>query len=262
MVKKIRIQKLDDSGILIEDRLVDQQQEFYSGPKEPHSGPLKVELCLFKPEDVEGAVEYLLKLKGNLPIEAKAAETRGRKKVETQVYTNVSRELALEEALSTAKDQDEFISNMRELGYIFLESERLSMLLPETYKLKERHLNQYQWLVRLIKEAKDPRNDKHDLSLLVGISIMSSEDRNEKMVIYQNGTFLKGVKKELPAGKKMFNFSNTNLIKYPHYMIYEEREKWGVEHKLLMNNPEKKPTKFYQRWLPDITLPEELKIKN
>lgn len=262
MVKKLRIQKLDENGITIEDRLVDQTNEFYIGPKDKHLGPLKIELCLFNPEDVEASIAYLLKLKGDLPIETKTTETRGRKKAESTVYSNVSREQALKESLEQSKDQDEFITKLRELGFVFVESDRLTTLLPESYEIKARHLENYQWMIKVIKTAKDPRNDKFDPSLIVGIHIMYKDKRSDKMVIYMNGELEKTIKKELPSEKKRFDFLNTNLIKYPHYMTYEEREKWGVEHRLLLNNPERQPSKFYQRWEKDVTVGEELQIKS
>ncbi len=260
MVKKLRIQKLDENGVTIEDRLVDQTNEFYIGPKDKHLGPLKIELCLFNPEDVESSIAYLLKLKGDLPIETKTVETRGRKRTESTVYSNVSREQALKESLEAAKDQDDFITKLRELGFVFVESDRLQTLLPENYKIKQRHLEHYQWMIKVIKTAKDPRNDKFDPSLLVGIHIMYKDNRSDKMVVYLNGEMDSTIKKELPSEKKMFDFLKTNLIKYPHYMTYEERDKWGIEHRLLLNNPEKQPSKFYQRWEKDVTVGEELQI--
>ena len=69
-----------------------------------------------------------------------------------------------------------------------------------------------------------------------------------------NGKF-EGIKK-LALPKKPMTFKQTNLIKYPHYMEYDEREKWGIEHKLLKENPERKPSKFYNRWAKDIEVGE------
>jgi len=140
-----------------------------------------------------------------------------------------------------------------------MESDRLKQLIPEAYSIKDIHLAKYQWMVRVAKRAKDPRNDKFDLPLLIGISIMEKESRTDKMVIYLNGTFSKSEKLEVP--KNAMTFRQTNLIKYPHYMTYEEREKWGIEHRLLLSNPTKSPSKFYLRWSRDVKVGDELKLK-
>ena len=55
-------------------------------------------------------------------------------------------------------------------------------------------------------------------------------------------------------------FKQTNLIKYPHYMVYEDREKWGIEHRMLLQNPERKPSKFYVRWAKDVQVGDELNL--
>lgn len=260
MVKKIRIQLLTKEGIVTSDRLVDQEIEFYQGPKEKHKDPLKVEVTLTNTEDINKFITYLQKVALDLPIEVKSPRGRTATKNHQDTALDNSREVLLEELLSTAKDQDDFIRKLREYDFIFLESDRLKQLIPEAYSIKSVHLEKYQWMIRVSKRAKDPRNDKFDLPLLIGIAIMDKESRTDKMVIYLNGTFNKSVKLEVP--KNAMTFKQTNLIKYPHYMTYEEREKWSIEHRLLLNNPEKKPSKFYLRWAKDVKVGDELKLKH
>jgi hypothetical protein len=258
MVKKLRIQLFNENGTPISDRLVEQNTEFYQGPKEKHQGPIRIEFSLENQEDVSKSILYLQKLATDMPLEVKKTENRGRKPGDKTFQMDNSREVLLAEAYSTSKNQDEFIKTLRGHDFIFMDSDRLRQLIPEAYEIKDRHFDKYQWLVRVAKKAKDPRNDKMDLALLIGIVIMDQDNRDPKMVIYLNGTLKETLKLEIP--KNAITFKQTNLIKYPHYMLYEEREKWGVEHRLLLSNPDKQPSKFYLRWSKDITVGDELKL--
>ena len=259
MVKKTRIQLFTKEGLPIQDRLVDQKTEFYNGPSKSHDGPMRIEFSMEDSSDVDSAIEYLKKLTGLLPIVEKTTGTRGRPASTKGFVEDISREIMLKEVLNTSKDQDDFIKTLR-TGYdfVFLDSDRLKMLIPEAYNIKSRHLDKYQWLVKLTKQAKDPRNDKFDLALLIGLTILPENERSEKIVIYLNGEFSSQEKLELP--KSPMTFKKTNLIKYPHYMVYEEREKWGIEHRMLLANPDKKPSKFYIRWSKDVQVGDELKL--
>lgn len=259
MVKKLRIQLFNENGLPISDRLVDQKTEFYQGPKEKHEGPIRVEFTLENKMDVNDCIDYLQKMVGVLPIEQKTTQGRGRPSLQKDFVPDNSREILLQDALKS-KDQDAFINLLRnEHDFVFVDSDRLKMLIPDAYSIKKRHLDKYQWLVRLTKQAKDPRNDKFDLALLIGLTILPESERDEKFVVYMNGEFSSNHKLDLP--KNAMTFKQTNLIKYPHYMIYEEREKWGIEHRLLLQTPEKKPSKFYMRWAKDIQVGDELKLK-
>lgn len=252
----MRIQLVKD-GLNVSDRLVDQKAEFYAGPKEVHDGPMIIEFVFEDSSDTEGAIQYLKKLTGLVPMEAKP----GPKKTATSVrddFQGTSREVLLDEAVKASKyNQDSFITYLRERDFVFMTSDQLKTLLPESYSIKKIHFEGYEWLLRRTKIAKDPRSDKFDISLLLGIKILS--ERSDRILLYMNGENQKSIRLEVP--EKAFNFKQTNLIKFPHYMIYEEREKWGIEHRQLMANPEKKPSKFYQRWVKDVKLGDELKIK-
>lgn len=253
----MRIQLFSNLGNQINDRLVDQKTEFYTGPKEVHEGPMRIEFVFEDASDTEGAIDYLKKLSGMVPIETKTAAkkaTSGNK----EEYDSTSREVLLDEAEKASKNnQDTFITYLRERDFVFMTSDQLKTIIPDSYKFKAVHLENYEWLVRRTKTAKDPRADKFDISLLLGIKILS--ERSDRILLYKNGENQKSIRLEVP--EKAFNFKQTNLIKFPHYMIYEEREKWGIEHRQLMANPDKKPSKFYQRWIKDVDLGNELKIK-
>lgn len=259
MIKKLRIQLFNKDGLPISDRLVDQKTECYQGPKEKHDGPFRIEFSITNRVDVEDAIKYLGLLALDLPIEKKENKGPGRPSISKEFIPDNSREILIEETFKNSKDQDQFIKILRnEHDFVFLDSERLVSMIPETYDIKSRYLEKYQWLVRCTKRAKDPRNDKFDLALLIGIVILPESDRTDKMVVYLNGDFYKILKLEVP--KNAMTFKQTNLIKYPHYMVYEEREKWGIEHRMLLQNPERKPSKFYVRWAKDVQVGDELKL--
>lgn len=261
MVKKLRIQLFTDTGLPVSDRLVDQTTEFYQGPKEVHEGPIRVEFTLENVDDVGKSIEYLKKLSGTLPIEQKESKGRGRPAGTVKsLESENDRKIMLTQTSEEAKDQDDFINNLRKnFDFVFIDSDRLKTIIPETYNVKEKHLETYQWLVKLSKQAKDPKNDKFDIALLIGIAILPETVRQDKMVTYLNGTFDGIIRLEVPK-KNAMTFKATNLIKYPHYMIYEEREKWGFEHRLLLENPDRKASKFYLRWVKDVQVGDELKL--
>ena len=261
MIKKIRIKKLNNEGVVLEDRMVDQNTEFNIGPKEKHDGPLNIELVLEDSSDVDRFTDYLKKLSGSLPIPMKTeVGKRGRKPNAEKVIDENFRENFILQTLEKSKNQDTFISTLRSNDFVFIESDHLLTIIPEAYKIKSIHLDKYQWMLLQTKLAKNPKADKFDPSVLVGITILPDSGRSEKMVWYKNGEYAGRLESEVPS-KNPLSFMETNLIKYPHYLNYEEREKWGIEHRLLLNEPEKKPSKFYLRWVSEIKVPTELQLK-
>jgi len=254
--KSMHIQLFDKTG-MISERLVQQAPEFYVGPKEKHKGPFRIMFTFETADEINDAIEYLRKLALDAPI--KVTGVRGRTPNEKTIdKLDNSLEILLEDAKKAAKgDQDKFINYLRDLDFVFLNSPSLKIQIPKTYEIKKKHLDKYQWLIRRSKVAKDPRNDKYDPQLLIGISIFG--DREKKMVVYLYSELIKSLFIEVPH-KEAIDFTKTNLIKYPPYMHEDERFKWGIEHRVLFNNPEKKPSKFYLRWVKDVKVGDELKI--
>lgn len=262
---KMRIQLLDNEQRTISDRLVDQYTEFYQGPKNKHEGPIKVELHLDNTESLDKAINYLNQLKGDLPIKVTAG--RGRPSGSTSPMmidkpganemTMDQREELMNEALKKGTDQDKLIAFLREHNFRFMMQDFVDALKLD-FGCKKVHNDKYQWMMRLIKEAKDPANDKYDPLLVFGIKMVP--ERSPKVVVYFFKEFKKKYDIEVPK-KADFNFKTTSLSKFPKYMTYEEREKWRREHRILMNNPEThKKSKFYLRWEKDIELGDTLKI--
>lgn len=257
MVKKnVRIQ-LFEKGDMISDRLISQTTEFYQGPKQKHTtGPIRIEFTIEDQKDAKDIINYIKKLSLDLPIKQ---ENRGRK-ISTNVNSDLNDINELEELINTLreeKDQDKFIKELRKNGFVFVTFDYVEDKIPSAYKIKDKHKIKYQWLIKRSKIAKDPRNDKYDPRILIGISIMFK--RKDLMVLYVNGEFKENFKIKIPH--KAISFKKTNLIKYPHYMHHDERVKWGVEHRILLNDETKNKSKFYIRWEKDIEVGNELKLK-
>jgi len=257
MEKKIRIQKFDSEGRLIDDRMVSQDTEFTSGPKLKHEGPLRVEFSLLDKSDVEGAVTYLGKLTGSLPIEAKKL-----KKLK-EPQNPEHREQLLKDALGEAHDQDTLITYLRDHGFKFMMHEFLETFDWPMLILRNHHKEEFQWMLRCSKIAKNPTSDKYDPMLAFGIKLVG--DRQEKVVIYLHGEFHKSYKIPLPD-KPRETFKKSGMMKFPHFMVENERDKFRFEIRQYQNNPEKEFSKFFNRWREHVDnvpkLPQDKKVSD
>lgn len=260
---KIRVTTLEENGAVISDRLVDATSEYYSGPKVQHKGPIRIEVTLTNTSDVTSFKEYLDRLIGNLPVK-QPSQGRGRPSVATQALSESPREdilLNVEKLVKEEKTQAEIISYLRELGFVFLLTEDFLHYF-EGFPFDKRDVgkptdnNQYldsmSWMVRCIKRAKDPQADKFDPMIIFGFNIL--REKSKKIVPY----LYKERKEPLRAslGKAKLSFSAVEFTKFPKYQLEEERLKWSAEMRALLANPEKKPSKFFIRWAPDILLPD------
>lgn len=255
--KTVRIQLFDKKGML-SDRLITQVAEFYQGPKEKHEGPMRIEFTFEDSSDVNGAIDYLKELSGLVPIRETSGRGRKANDHDNDKQFSADKEKILKETIEEfSKNQDTFIKALRDMGFIFVTGDYLKHIIPEEYIIKERHIKDYDFLIRKVKEAKDPKNDKFDPQIIIGIGL--STGRKDKMVSYLYGEFKETFKIKVPD-KNPLKASKTNLIKFPHYMEEEERFKWGLEHRALFNNPDKKPSKFYMRFSKDTKVGEELSI--
>lgn len=239
MEKKIRIQKFDQEGRFLEDRMVSQDPEFASGPKGKHEGLLRVEFTLLDKADTEKAKVYLDQLRGALPLEAKKL-----KKLTKEPQLEEHREQLILDAMEKATDQDELIKYLRDHDFVFMLWDYMETFdwAPE---VKDIHKEKYQWMIRRIKTAKNPASDKYDPMLIFGFQLIG--ERNEKIVIYLNNEFHKAYKVALPD-KPRETFKKSGMMKFPPYMTEQEREKFRYEFRQYQDNPEKKFSKFYLRW--------------
>ena len=255
MEKKVRIQLFTAEGVLYSDRLVEQDPEMAKGPKEVGSPMMKVEFSFLENGDIEKAIKYIQQLAGVIPVEA---STKKIKKSEVPDIDN--REQFLTTILETPKgNQDDLIKFLRENDFVFVMTDHLeSMGLP--IKLKTLHKEKYQWMIRLVKRAKNPKSDKYDPMLVFGISLMG--ERDEKLVVYLNGEYKTKFVSQIPD-KPRETFKKSGMIKFPQYMTLEERERFRIELRPLLDDPTKEFSKFFKRWmqyvenLPDLTRKEK-----
>lgn len=265
---KLRITTLEDNGSYIQDRLVDAYTEMNSGPKVQHKGPIRIEVTLTNKQDVENFKNYLDKLVGNLPIKEPSVG-RGRPSTGSKQLTESPREDILADVkkmVEEGKSQQEIIKYLRELGFVFILTEDFLFHFPGfEFNSKDvgeatdnkQYPNSFSWMARCIKRAKDPKADKFDPMVIFGFSILGGPSK--KIVPY----LYKERKKPLRAqvGKNVISFSQAEFTKLPKYMLESERIKFSTEQRQLLLSPEKKPSKFFLRWVNDAIFPDSIKEK-
>lgn len=259
---KMRVTLLDDTGAVLNDRLVDSNAEYYAGPKLKHDGPVRFEITLVHKEDVDNFKDYLDKLKGDLPLKPQTPG-RGRPGSTGPVVTESPREDILAEVermASEGKNQTEVIKYLRDLGFVFILTEDFKYYFPDfEFNSKDigephhngQYLHSYSWMVRCIRKGKDPKTDKFDPMIIFGFSIMDGPSK--KVIPYLYKERKKPLK--IAEGKRTLSFSSVEFTKLPFFMVEEERLKFSFEQRQLMLNPEKKPSKFFLRWSGDVEIP-------
>ena len=266
---KIRITLLEDNGAVIQDRLVDATTEYYAGPKIQHSGPIRIETTLTNTQDIESFKKYLDQLTGTLPIKAPSAG-RGRPSMANQANTESPREDIIEgvkKLASEGKNQTEVIEYLRKLGFVFILAEDLLYYFPDlldSFKHKDigdptdnkQYPNSLAWMVRCIRRAKDPRTDKFDPMIFFGFNIQKPSRRVVPYLYKERQEPIK-----VDTGKKVLSFNTVEFTKLPVYMQEQERLKFSVEQRQLLLNPDKKPSKFFLRWVKDAKFPDSLQPK-
>lgn len=267
---KMRITLLDNNGAILGDRLVDSYSEMNMGPKSTHDGPIRVEITLTSQNDIEGFKKYLDQLSGNLPLKEIAG--RGRPSTVSKEIDSPRENILqdVEKLVTEGKNQDDVIKYLRKLGFVFLLTEDFLQYFPEFEFAKKdvgeptdngQYLNSLSWAVRCIKRAKTPASDKFDPMIIFGFSIQGGP--SNKVVPY----LYKERKKPLRIKPgKTLTFNRVEFSKMPKYMIEAERLKFSTELRALTLDPEKKPSKFFLRWAPEVEIPkatwEKLKERN
>lgn len=251
MEKKLRLQLFDKEGRLVEDRLVSQDPEIYSGPKVQHEGLLRIEFTLNGKDDIEKAKKYLDQLVGILPLNEK------KKKKEKVPDTPEFRKELLEEVMGIATDQDHLIKLLRERDFHFMMTDLLEAYEFPGLEINNKHRETYQWMLKRLKRAKNPKFDKYDPMLMFGIQMIP--ERNDRIVVYLDGLFTNGHIIKVPDKPKEV-FKKTKMIKFPHYMNEEEREKFRFELRRYEEEPDRKLSKFFKRWKDSVeNLPKHIK---
>lgn len=266
---KLRITLLENNGAVIQDRLVDATTEYYAGPKLQHKGPIRIETTLMNNQDIENFKKYLDQLTGALPIKAPTVG-RGRPSTATTNNLESPREDILadvQKMVSDGKNQADIIAYLRKLGFIFILAEDFIYYFPdlkEVFNPKDigkptdngQYPNSLAWMVRCIRKAKDPRTDKFDPMIFFGFNINKP---SKKVIPYLYKERKEPLRVEL--SKKTLSFNTVEFTKLPTYMLESERLKFSVEQRQLILNPEKKPSKFFLRWVKDAQFPESIQPK-
>lgn len=253
---KMRIRLFDPKhGSLISDRLVEQSTEMRMGPKEVHKGPMNLEFNLQTQEDVDQLVEYIQKLKGELPIQAPGEKKPKAKKIDAMLSEKEPLEDLLRQAKAKAKTQEKLIEFLREFNFRFVATDVVldnAVDHPDQLTLKDNH-HGYQWMVRLVKEAKDPANDKYDWRLVFGIKFLG--ETVEKVQVYLWGKYEKTWTVPWEQPKKI-NFKRVEKVySFPEFMDYADRKRWRKENRQRIAAEEKglpmpEATKFFEKWTP------------
>lgn len=253
--KKIRVQLFDEESRLISDKLYKQGSELISGPKFTHNGPMRIEVTMDNQEDVERAITYIKKLSGMLPLEAKK-EKKKVGKIESDSDDYVESMMVM---ITECKDQDELISNLRNQGFVFVTRDLLhNMERFEKVNWEEEdwRTDKYQYMVRLIKESKNPMLDKFDPTLIVGIKIYKK--RSDEVKFYKFGELTNNLDIPVP-GKAKESFTTQKLHIFPEFMSEKEKERFRREYRDMERDPDKEPTPFYLRWYKWVQTSQPLK---
>ena len=168
---------------------------------------------------------------------------------------------------SEGKNQTEVIEYLRKLGFVFMLAEDLLYYFPDlldSFKHKDlgdptdnkQYPNSLAWMVRCIRRAKDPRTDKFDPMIFFGFNIQKPSRRVVPYLYKERQEPLK-----IDTGKKVLSFNTVEFTKLPVYMQEQERLKFSVEQRQLLLNPDKKPSKFFLRWVKDAKFPDSLQPK-
>lgn len=263
IASKMRISLFDEKGIMISDRLVEQITEFRKGPEGIHKGPIAVEFNLLCQPDVDMAVEYLKKIKGDIPLDQPGEKKVKKDKTIDKMLTDKEPLLDLLKA-AKAKGvlQEKLIDFLREYKFVFIPAdviEDMRTFDPEgvgkQITLRKKDLDEgYQYMVRKVKEAKEPMNDKYDFRLVFGIKILG--DKVTKVPVYLWGQWQETLKIKWENEKEV-NFKKVDKIyKFPDFMDYDDRRKWRTEQRKKLSaeaeGKEFEVSKFHQKFTPYI----------
>jgi len=233
------------------------------GPKETHNGPISVEFNLLSQEQIEEIIVYLKRLKGDLPIATTPAAKKST--VNKTIDKMLSDKEPLLDLIKTVKakgtTQEKIIEMLREYNFRFISQDVIQDMIihdeqiGKQIQLRKRDIEAgFQYMVRLIKEAKEPMNDKYDFRLVFGIKIIG--ERTNKIVIYLWGEYSDYMKVAWEK-EKVMNFKKVEKIYvFPEFMDYTDRKKWRTEHRKKLTAEAKgepfEPSKFYIKFTPYI----------
>lgn len=268
-MNKLRITTFDEvevkgevSLIIKEDRLVQATTEFATGPKDKHTGPIRIDYIMDSKDEVESLIQYLSQLALDLPLSDKAKKTYERKSQSNQILAADSIDTLITQATQKGKDQEALIDYLRTLNFAFLTYDHLKDITEKNgipFNIKNpKHAN-YQYMVRILKLAKDPKNDKIDHQVFFGIKLIG--DRYPRVLLYKEGEWDKNLEIHWKDGQEIQFKVKEKFYKFPEPMTYEERSRWRAEDRKMHDNPEVQPSAFFTRWAPYVKKLRQLRNK-
>lgn len=249
MKAKMRIQLLDDSGVTISDRLVDQYSELLNGPTETHRDPFKLEITIDSKETMERLKGYLEKLVGNLPLVIKSSSSKSTSSKSMNPYKEIFNDIKAKEHIEKIIEYLESL-NFRWVTYQFLQEANTDGKFP---KLAENPAYpRYQWLVRMLRQAKDPGNDRYDWTMMIGIKFVGPTA--DKVYIIYKGEKKAILTRSWETGKNLNMKKKKIPLIFPQYMTIEERKRWRYMHRKvkLGKTLGTRDDIFYKRYLPEV----------
>lgn len=259
-MSKIRIQNFDENGNIEKTRILKlstaiQKFDYFS------KYGFNINLDLINKEDMANFSQFLFDFAENLDTpEPKKKKIKRTKESDNNTDWNDYRYEFLNNAFEKAKnDQDKLIEILRKEDFFMMDSITLLDRFPEfKKKISKIKRYKYQWMLKVLKFGVSPEKDSFDPYILIGMQI--SPRRMRKTLVYLNKEFLYSLRMDIPKRLDGVKKKPVQLVKYPDWMNYDERQKWGREHRKLMNDPSLQPSKFYETYNQDVTVKGNLII--
>lgn len=242
---KIRIQLLDADHRVISDRCVDQYTELLNGPSEPHDGPVRIEAVLIDSETTDRFKEYLDKLRSRLPSSVPKTKS---------LVERVKNENEYHEIYQLCEDRqtiDQVINLLHDYNFRFISSQYLVDFNIEVSLPKEIPKD-VQLMTKVVRYAKDPRNDKFDFDMTVFVKFMGEGLQAQAYFVHRGKLEAKLDKPGIRVASDLKNIKMPTV--FPSYMDIEERLQWRLLRRKIENGTELegKKLKFYERWAKEI----------
>lgn len=154
----------------------------------------------------------------------------------TNTYTKLLN--SLEKAITIEKA----IEILRCYDFRFMEVDSLKFSL----EMKKDWHYEYSWAVRRVDYK------EWDGTFVVGIKMWGK--KTSKILIYHSGKWVKTIRIAW-KDKADINFRKLVIsLKFPEYLNYEDRRKWRTEYHKQKKNPQRIPTEWYVKILPDVQI--------
>lgn len=247
MKPKMRVTLLNKDLITLEDRLVDQYEELLNGPKAIHLDPYRFEFTITDQQEIDRVISYMQKLRGTLPLDAP--------KIKNHKTSAVNPYQELYNAVKAKEFVEDIIEYLTEANFRFVGKQALLDMAYVKPKGSIPELDDtYQWMVKVLRYAKEPKNDKFDFTLYFGIKFLG-KNKEEKIMVYFNHEKKAVFKRKWQKDNSAINMKKKKTpMSFPEFMTIEERKDWRAARRKveLGRTLGIKEQKFYDRYFTDI----------